>query len=78
MSCGNVVFGGIRTLLATEVGIVSATRYQFSIAAASDVDGGNFNNQLTFVPEPADDLKSFKGTYSYRGRSGTFEMPKTQ
>lgn len=202
VSCGNVVFGGIRTLLATDVGIVSATRYQFSIAAASDVDGdslsftmtygngvtstsaysasnnsvtyvypgagtyspsvtvrdarggeagcrystlltstvsgewignattganssrlvlsqsgvnvsgnyyedgrtaanalqgtltttaagrkdgtmtlsvaGNFNNQLTFVLEPADDLKSFKGTYSYRGRSGTFEMRKTQ
>ena len=202
VSCGNVVFGGTRTIQTADVGIVSATRFQFLIAAASDVDGdslsftiaygngvsstatysatnnsttyiypgagtyspsitvrdarggeagcryatlltstvaaewignattganssrlvlsqsgvnvsgnyyedgrtaanalqgtltsnvggrkdgamtlivgGSFSNQLTFSLEPADDLKSYKGTYSYRGRTGTFEMRKTQ
>ena len=202
VSCGNVMFGGSRQITATDVGIVSATRFQFFIAAASDVDGdslsytiaygngvsstgtysatnnsstyvypgagtyspsitvrdarggeagcryaslltstvagewignattgiqqsrlvlsqsginisgnyyedartaanalqgtlttnvagrkdgsmslsvsGSFNNQLTFVLEPSDDLKSYSGTYSYRGRSGTFTMRKVQ
>ena len=39
---------------------------------------GSFNNQLTFVLEPSDDLKSYSGTYSYRGRTGTFTMRKVQ
>mgnify|MGYP006268086033 CR=1 FL=1 len=202
VSCGNVMFGGTRQITATDVGIVSATRFQFFIAAASDVDGdslsytiaygngvsstgtysatnnsstyvypgagtyspsitvrdarggeagcryaslltstvagewignattgvqqsrlvlsqsgvnvsgnyyedartaanalqgtlttnvagrkdgsmslsvsGSFNNQLTFVLEPSDDLKSYSGTYSYRGRTGTFTMRKVQ
>lgn len=200
VTCGNVMFGGTRQITASDVGIVSATRYQFFIAAASDVDGdslsftiaygngvsttgtysatndsstyvypgagtyspsitvrdarggeagcryasvltstvagewignattgiqqsrlvlsqsgvnisgnyyedartaanalqgtlttnvagrkdgsmsltvsGSFNNQLTFVLEPSDDLRSYSGTYSYRGRSGTFTMRK--
>ena len=202
VTCGNVMFGGTRQITATDVGIVSATRFQFFIAAAADVDGdalsytiaygngvsstgtysatnnsstyvypgagtyspsitvrdarggeagcryasvltstvaaewignattgvqqsrlvlsqsgvnvsgnyyedsrtaanalqgtlstnvegrkdgsmslsvsGSFNNQLTFVLEPSDDLKSYSGTYSYRGRTGTFTMRKVQ
>lgn len=40
--------------------------------------GGSFANLLQFSLEPSDDLKSFKGTYTYRGRSGAFEMRRTQ
>ena len=40
--------------------------------------GGSFSNQLIFTLEPADDLKSYKGTYTYRGRGGSFEMRRTQ
>jgi len=36
--------------------------------------GGNYANQLSFLLEPADDLRSYRGTYTYRGVSSSFEM----
>ena len=38
--------------------------------------GGSFNNQLTFSLQPSDDLKSYSGTYTYRGRTAAFTMRK--
>jgi hypothetical protein len=40
--------------------------------------GGNYSNQLTFLLEPGDDVKTFKGTFTYRGTTSAFEMRRNQ
>jgi hypothetical protein len=39
---------------------------------------GGFANQLTFAISPSDDLRTYTGTYTYRGRTATFAMQKSQ
>ncbi len=38
--------------------------------------GGNYGGQLTFLLEPADDLRTYRGTYTYRGVTTSYEMRK--
>ncbi|MFM8536327.1 MAG: PEGA domain-containing protein [Acidimicrobiia bacterium] len=38
--------------------------------------GGNYSGQLTFQLEPSDDLRTYRGTFTYRGVTSTYEMRK--
>jgi len=70
VTCGSVVFGGLRAMVATDVAIVSATRLQFVIAAASDVDG----DALSFTIAYGNGV-STTGTYSAANTTTEYIYP---
>lgn len=70
VTCGNVVFAGTRNIQSTDVGVVSATRFQFFIAAASDVDGDSLSYTIAYG-----NGVSSTGTYSATNNSATYIYP---
>lgn len=69
-------FEGERTAASAVQGTLSSNVTGRKDGTISLTVGGNYGNQLTFLLEPADDLKSYRGTYTYRGTTAAFEMRK--
>lgn len=69
-------FEGERTTASTLQGTLSSNVAGRKDGAMSVIVGGNYSNQLSFLLEPSDDLRTYRGTFTYRGATSAFEMRK--